>query len=640
MKMYDNLLDSEKTLTNWQDVDWKMVNSRVTKLRFKIFTCCKNKEFRKAKSFQRLMLKSKANLLQSIRRVTQFNKGKRTSGIDELVIQTPSDRVKIFNELSKEGLYTWQPKPVRRIYIPKPDGTKRPLGIPTLKDRIWQSVVKNALEPEWEKKFETSSYGFRPLRSYNDAINRIYVSLSKKSKLWIVDADISGCFDNIGHSHLLERLNHFPAKTIIEKWLKAGILTDGIWFESNGTPQGGIISPLLCNISLHGIENEIGVKYNKRGYIIGPLLFVRYADDIVILCIAYEDALLALENLRFSLSTRELEVSDKKTRIVHAFEGFDFLGFNFRIFMKRKSEGPKIIKNSSHDRVFYEKFNRKDSILIIQPSEKSVKNFKTKIKSIFQLNKQVKTKNLIGKLNPVIRGWALSKKCWHSNRTFGALDHYIYILSWRWIQRRHPQKNKGWLKDKYFNHLQRYGINNKWVFTDQETGNFLYQLKWTGIDRHIFIRNNALPDDPSFKDYFIKLKEQRYSKSNPYFDNRLSRELATSQRFTCPMCDDDLFNGESLQKHHIIYYTDGGKTNFKNLVLLHQACHAKITFSNMDMQLKYKEMLQEYKLSHPSILNKYIRSQKKLGLTSEDIDENFFIDFNSDLESGFSDLAL
>ena len=345
-----------------------MVNLQVTKLRSRIFTCCKNKNFRKAKKLQRLMLKSNSNLLQSIRRVTLINTGRKTPGIDDEVRLTPEERIKIFYELKEEGLYSWQPKPVKRIYIPKPDGRKRPLGIPTVKDRIWQNV--DALEPEWEQKFESSSYGFRPMRSYNDALNRIYVSLSKRTRLWIVDADISGCFDNSGHTHLLDKFDHFPAVKIVEKWLKAGILNDGIWSESNGTLQSGIISPLLCNISLHRMEKEIGVKISPKGYVTGPRLLVRYADDLVILCNRYKESQNALKDLKKSLAKRKLEISEEKTKITHIIDGFDFLGFNIKLKAKDGIDYKKIFvkENTINGVNLYKEFDKSKTILLIEPS--------------------------------------------------------------------------------------------------------------------------------------------------------------------------------------------------------------------------------------------------------------------------------
>lgn len=489
--LVDNTLGDNEYIGDWHDVDWHMVNSNVTKLRYRIFTSCKNKDFRKVKKLQKLLLKSNSNLLQSIRRVTQINSGKVTPGIDNDIRLTPADRLALFLdlEMKTEGLYGWEPKAVKRTYIPKPDGRQRPLGIPTIKDRVWQNVVKNALEPEWEQQFENSSYGFRPSRSYNDALNRVYVALAKKTRLWVVDADISRCFDNIDHDYLIRKLIHFPGRSIIEKWLKAGIFYDGVWSESGGTPQGGIISPLLCNIALHGMESEIGGKLSPDGYVKGPRLLVRYADDFVVLCTTHEEAQASLEDVKRSLAKRGLEIAANKTKVTHLVDGFDFLGFNVKLYVRWEVDYNKLFKvERTVDGVnFYKRFDVNRTLLLIKPSLKSIKNCQSKIKSVFTSSKQTNVGNLIDRLNPILRGWALSKNCWHSNRTFHAMDSYVYNLCWRWIHRIHPNKNNRWLKKRYFNHLQKYGINNRWVFTDPDTGSFLYQLKWT--------RNNQARDD-------------------------------------------------------------------------------------------------------------------------------------------------
>jgi RNA-directed DNA polymerase len=241
-------------INDWHRIDWQAVNDDVSELRQKIFAASKSNDLKRVGNLQKLMIRSRANWLQSIRRVTQINKGRRTPGSDRVIYTTTEQRIQLYEWLGTITLNEWNPPPVKRIEIPKPNGKKRPLGIPTVQDRIIQAIVKNALEPFWEARFEKSSYGFRPGRSAHDAIEEVWHHLrgplSKNN--WVIDADIEGAFDNINHDKLMETIGLFPGRELIRKWLKAGVL-DGERFSPStaGTPQGGLISPLLANIALH-----------------------------------------------------------------------------------------------------------------------------------------------------------------------------------------------------------------------------------------------------------------------------------------------------------------------------------------------------------------------------------------------------
>jgi RNA-directed DNA polymerase len=333
--------DVSVTIKNndWHEVNWRKANRIVRQLRQRIFKATQNGDIKRVRSLQRLMLRSHSNVLLSVRKATQDNKGKKTAGVDRVLVKTPLQRMKLTNDLAMNNK-DWQPKPTRRVYIPKSNGKNRPLGIPTIRDRCLQAIVKNALEPYWEAKFEGCSYGFRPGRSVHDAIGKIYQCMRPhKTKKWIVDADISGCFDNIDHDNLMKSIGNFPARRLISAWLKSGYV-DGNTFHRTefGTPQGGIISPLLANIALNGLEKHLGVKYNKKGNSIGKRILVRYADDFVILCESEDDALKAKETTAEWLGLRGLELSKEKTNIVHVSEGFDFLGFNIRQYNQNRME--------------------------------------------------------------------------------------------------------------------------------------------------------------------------------------------------------------------------------------------------------------------------------------------------------------
>jgi len=245
-------------IQGWETLNWKKINEYVKILRQRIFRAEQLGQKRKARKLQRLMIISKANLLLSIKKVTQINKGKKTAGVDGSTALTADERMKLYNLLKGYNIKHIRPKPARRVYIPKKNKKMRPLGIPIIKDRIFQNIIKNALEPQWEARFESSSYGFRPKRSTNDAIVNLFTKLSSRStRQWVFEGDFKGCFDNLNHQYIIDCLNEFPAKETIYKWLKAGYIEDKSFYDTvAGTPQGGIVSPLLANIALHGMEDE------------------------------------------------------------------------------------------------------------------------------------------------------------------------------------------------------------------------------------------------------------------------------------------------------------------------------------------------------------------------------------------------
>ncbi len=307
----EHAANETKGQTQWNAVNWRQANRTVRNLRQRIYKAERQGDHRKVKSLQKLMLRSYANTLVSVRRVTQINAGKGTPGVDKVVVKTPEARGKLVDEL--QSYQPWQAKPTRRVYIPKSNGNLRPLGIPTVKDRVMQARVKNALEPQWEARFESSSYGFRPGRSAHDAIASIFLLANPRGrKEWIVDADIKGAFDNISHDLLLKVIGKVPGHGLIKQWLKAGYVDAAVEYETPaGTPQGGIISPLLANIALHGMEEALGVTRRKGdGAIRGHRAVVRYADDFVLFCESREDAEKAKVELEEWLGERGLELSD------------------------------------------------------------------------------------------------------------------------------------------------------------------------------------------------------------------------------------------------------------------------------------------------------------------------------------------
>src|SRR5271163_3737063 len=302
--------------TVWDLVDWREANRIVRNLRHRIFRATQANDPRRVRSLQKLMLRSYSNILMSVRRVTQINAGRNTPGVDKVLVKTPAARGELVDLLAT--LQPWRAKPVRRVYIPKKSDSskRRPLGIPTIMDRCLQAMVKNALEPAWESRFEGSSYGFRPGRNAHDAIEKIYnFARPNTRKKVVVDADIKGAFDNISQEFILKALGDVPGKALIKQWLKAGYLEDGRYHDTpSGTPQGGVISPLLLNIALHGMEAALGVKHDSKGQINGKRAVVRYADDFVVFCETEEDAIEVKDRvLPEWLAERGLSLSPEKT---------------------------------------------------------------------------------------------------------------------------------------------------------------------------------------------------------------------------------------------------------------------------------------------------------------------------------------
>jgi RNA-directed DNA polymerase len=334
----------------WQQVDWRMHEERVRRLRRRIFKAVRDGDLARARNLQKLMLRSWSNTLVSVRQVTQRNAGRATAGIDGRVALTVQARAEVAVQVHASRS-SWQPVAVKRVYIPKPhDKTrKRPLGIPVIMDRCHQARVRQALEPEWEARFEARSYGFRPGRGCHDAIESLFNTLAGRgTRVWILDADLAGAFDAIDHDHLLEALGRFPARAMIAGWLTAGMVEAGVGFTptTEGVPQGGVISPLILNIALHGLEEAAGVRYrggiHADDVVPGSPAVTRYADDLVACCTTRQQAEQVKARLTAWLAPRGLAFSEAKTRIVHLSEGFDFLGFNLR----RYRDGKLLIKPS------------------------------------------------------------------------------------------------------------------------------------------------------------------------------------------------------------------------------------------------------------------------------------------------------
>jgi RNA-directed DNA polymerase len=457
---------------SWKAIDWTHVEKQVEKLQMRIAKATKEKRFGKVRSLQWLLTHSHYAKLLAVKRVTE-NKGGKTPGVDGEIWSTEKQKMQAASGLKRRG---YQPQPLRRIYIPKKDGKKRPLGIPTIGCRAQQALHKLGLEPVVEVLADKNAYGFRPKRSCADAIEQCFKVLCRKSSPnWILEGDIQACFDKISHQWLLD--NTPMDRNMLEKWLKCGFIElEEFYPTDEGTPQGGIISPTLLTLTLSGLEAKIQAAGKRCEH----YSLVTYADDFVVSGKSKE----LLENkimpiVSTFLAERGLTLSEKKTLITHIDEGFDFLGFNIR------------------------KYN---GTLIIKPSKKSVKSFLAKIRATISRNKTAKTENLIHILNPKIRGWVNHFRYVCSKKTFSYVDHCIYKSLWDWAKRRHPNRSRRWVWRKYFSDP----ATNKGVLTTRVVGKpvSIFQAASIPIQRHIKIQMDANPYDKTYAEYF-KTREGR-----------------------------------------------------------------------------------------------------------------------------------
>ncbi len=545
-KTSERLSDAQRLSLQWKSIDWKRAMKEVNRLQIRIVKATQEENWNTVKRLQYLLTHSFYAKALAVRRVTT-NKGKRTAGVDGEIWGTPAEKMRAVLSLTDKG---YKAKPLRRVYIDKKGkNKKRPLGIPTMYDRAMQALYALALEPVAETTADTKSFGFRRERCAQDACEYIFTALSRKySPQWVLEGDIKGCFDNISHDWLM---GNIPIdKSVLKQFLKAGFVFKGELFPTeDGTPQGGVISPMLANMALDGIQKalknrfdmSLKGKYSAFVHNRHQVNLVRYADDFVVTAATKEIAEEAREVIKAFLKTRGLELSEEKTLITNINDGFDMLGWTFR------------------------KFNGK---LIVKPSKKSMKAIKQKLsETILKRGKAWTQDVLIMKLNQQIRGWTNYHQHVVASEAFAHLDYVLYELLWRWAKRRHPHKGQWWVSTKYWHGK---GSRN-WVFCTEDKE--LIRVDHTSVVRHIKVRENVNP----FLDteYF---NERKFKQGMKKLTGRFKR-IWKNQNGCCYHCGMPMDVRDDREIFFKVPKTDGGREEVSNMAYVHASCQRIYTES-------------------------------------------------------------
>ena len=559
-----------KTTVEWKAIPWRKLERKVFKLQKRIYRASERGDVKAVRRLQKTLIKSWSGKCLAVRRVTQDNQGKKTAGIDGLKSLSPKLRLILVESLELGD----KAAPTRRVWIPKP-GTeeKRPLGIPTIYDRALQALVKIAMEPEWEAKFEPNSYGFRPGRSCQDAIEAIFCATRFENK-YVLDADIAKCFDKINHTTLISKIQTYPRLSRqIKAWLKSGVMDGGKLFPTDkGTPQGGVISPLLANIALHGMENRIEQAFperrvtidGKRVRIYAPRL-IRYADDFVIIHKDLDVILKCQEIVEEWLKNMGLELKPSKTRVTNTFKehngnqpGFEFLGFQIRQYPAGKYQTGK--KAGTLAPLGFK--------TIITPSKNSLKRHYKEIETTINELRGASQEALIVKLIPKILGWSRYFSTVCSTKTYKRMDFLIFKKLMSWAKRNHPNKGIRWCIRKYWRSIN----GDNWVFATQRDKNQKILPKYIGMEKknHIKVKGEASPYDGNLVYWSTRMGK------HPEISQK-EATLLKRQKGKCPNCGLYIKDGDLYEIDHIHPKSQGGRNEYKNLQILHKHCHDEKT---------------------------------------------------------------
>jgi len=481
---------------SWTSVDWNAIRQNVRRLQMRIAKAVEQNRWGKVKVLQRILSRSLAAKLWAVKRVTT-NKGKRSAGVDGVVWTSNRQKVQGVLGLQRRGYHA---QPLRRIYIPKKNGKKRPLSIPTMRDRAMQAVYKLTLAPVAETTADLNSYGFREARCCHDAIQATFNALSKpNSARWVLEGDIKGCFDNFSHQWMTDHVT--MDKEILSKWLKAGFVEgDRLYPNHKGTPQGGIISPTLSNMALDGLEAVVRASVPRTH---ARVNFIRYADDFIVTGISRT---MLEHNVRPAieafLTERGLELSQEKTVITHVTKGFTFLGQTFR---------------------------KQDNTLRITPSEDAINSIIRKLGDLMRKHVSSPILVLIKALNQTLRGWGNYHRYVVSSSAFSTVDTYVFHQLWRFLRKRHPKKSKNWLIKRYWT-----AAGGKYKFaarskTTKGVSKVHHVMRLSNLPRSRFVKIKAAanPFLREYAAYFYKrnhddsakelgaLSAREYRKTNP-----------------------------------------------------------------------------------------------------------------------------
>jgi len=533
----------------WHSINWKKAHRNVRRLQARIVKALKAGQKRKVRALQHILARSLSARALAVKRVTT-NRGKNTPGVDGEVWDTPHKKARAVTQL---GVPDYHPQPLRRKGIPKKSGGQRFLGIPTMMDRAKQAVYALTLDPIAETLADPNSYGFRRERSPADAIEQCFGVLARRtSAQWVLEGDIKAYFDTISHEWLE---THIPLpKGLLRGWLKAGYVDQSRWYPTeNGTPQGGIISPILANMALDGLEQELQRRFGEtaRERSQNKVHLIRFADDFVVS--GSTERLLTDEVqpvVEEYLAQRGVTLSVNKTHITHIHDGFDFMGQNLR------------------------KYGQK---LLIRPADNGVKALLDEVRRILKANPQANAGPLIVQLNAIIRGWTNYHRHVVSKATFNKVDWYIHWMVRRWAHKKHRRKSAAWVKQRYFKTVGQ----QHWVFTGEVRNGdgskkqvHLYQAAQTPIVRHRKIKGAANPYDPEWEHYFEE--RLRRKTKNSLRGKRQTLWLWLEQEGKCPICGEMVTEEDEWDTHHIRPRVEGGEDTLGNLVLLHPNCHRQV----------------------------------------------------------------